>query len=105
MCWTHDPSRAAEVQAARSRGARASNHLRSILGRVVRLDTAAGLIRFNETLVRRLMAGELEPDTVRTAVSALSLQRLLIESGDHERRLKLLEQRDDQQPRAAGWGR
>lgn len=90
-CWTHDERRAADVHAARVRGAVKTNRLRSILGRVTRLDTAGGLIKFNETLIRRLLTGELESDTVRTAVSALSLQRQLIEASDVGQRVERLE--------------
>ncbi len=91
-CRVHAPEYAEAVQAARVRGGRAAGQLRSIAGRRPKLDDAAGLVRFNAGLVNRLLAGELEVDTVRCLVYALNLQRQLIESSDLEKRLNRLEE-------------
>ena len=86
-CWSHAPERAAERRAAYSKGAK----LKAINGRRPRLDDAAGLLKFNADLVNRLLVGELEADVVRCLVYALTLQKSLIEVGELERRLEVLE--------------
>jgi len=87
----HDPARAEAMTAARSRGAVKAARLRSIRGKLPKLDTARALVRFNAALVHRLLAAELEVDVVRTLVYALTLQRQLIETGDLAKRLEALE--------------
>jgi hypothetical protein len=101
-CWNHDPERAAERHAARVKG----GTLKALKGRLPRLDTAGSVLRFNAELVHRLLVGELEVDVCRTVIYALSLQRQLIESGDLEKRLEVLEATLEPQPgRRAGWQR
>jgi hypothetical protein len=98
FCWTHDPDREHERLVARAKGGR----LKALKGRRLKLDDAAGLLRFNADLVHRLLEGDLEADVVRVVVNALNLQRQLIEAGDIERRLGDLEQRlQAQQPTTA----
>lgn len=92
-CRVHAPEYAEAVQADRIRSGRTAGQLRAIQGRRPKLDDAAGLVTFNATLVHRLLAGELELDVVRTAVYALNLQRALIETGNLERRIDVLEAR------------
>jgi hypothetical protein len=88
-CWNHDPDRAEERRAARSKGGK----LRAIRGHRSRLVTVPELLRFNAEVVHRAISGELPPDLARVAIYGLTLQRALIESGDLAKRLETLEQR------------
>lgn len=88
VCAVHDPERAAAVQAARAKGGRVT----SLLKRRRRLDSPSALARFNANVVHQVMEGELAVDVARTVVSALSLQRALLEASDLESRLAAVEE-------------
>ncbi len=91
LCWAHDPKQAETAVAARLAGASKGGKMRALRGQLPRLDTAAALVRFNASLVHRLLAAELEVDAARCVVYALNLQRALIETGDLAKRLEALE--------------
>ncbi len=99
-CLAHDPERAADVAAARSRGGTVATALRSLRGKRVKLDTAAGLVRFTAGVVQDTLGGQLEPDIARVVLYGVSIQKSLVETADHERRLAELERRHGQAGRA-----
>lgn len=92
-CAFHAPELAEQRQAARSRGAVASNKLRAIEGKRSRLDAPAALARFTADLIHRTVEGRLPADVARTAFYGLSIQRQLLEASEMEKRLTALEQR------------
>jgi hypothetical protein len=57
-----------------------------------RLDSPTALARFNANVVHQVIEGELAVDVARTVVSALSLQRALLEASDLEIRLAAVEE-------------
>lgn len=88
VCAVHDPERAEAVQAARAKGGRVT----SLQKRRRRLDSPTALARFNGNLVHQVIEGELPVDVARTVVSALSLQRALLEASELETRLAAVEE-------------
>ena len=100
-CLTHDPARADEVAAARSRGGIVATKLRALQGRRRRLESAGALTRFMGGLIQDLLDGRVDPDVARAATYAVSVQRQLIEAADHEKRLAELERRYQQAGRPA----
>ena len=74
--------------------------LRSLRGKRVKLDTAAGLVRFTAGVVQDALDGRLDADIARVVLYGVSIQRTLVETADHERRLAELERRHAQAGRA-----
>ena len=91
-CRVHDPSKAAEVQAARVRGARKAGQIRLLRGRRRKLEGAGNLARFLSELIEDVLAGRIDVDVARTATYAASVLRGVIDSAEHERRIAALEQ-------------
>ena len=92
-CFAHDPARRAELLESRAKGAVASNTLRSIRGKRTKLDNAAGLVKFTDTLIHDTLDGTVEKDVARVVLYGVSIQRQLVETGDLEKRIAALEQR------------
>ena len=105
-CLVHDSERAGAVREARARGGATSTKLRALKARRPRLDTAAGLIRFNAGVIADTLEGRRLPDVVRAVLYGMSIQRQLVEAGDLEKRIAALEERaEGQQPKGARrWG-
>ena len=91
-CLVHDPERAVAVREARAKGGAAASKLRALKARRPRLDTAAGLIRFNAGVIADTLEGRLLPDVARAVLYGMSIQRQLVEAGDLEKRLAALEE-------------
>ena len=92
LCRVHDPATAAEVQAARVRGARKAGQIRLLRGRRRKLEGAGNLARFLSELIEDVLAGRVDVDVARTATYAASVLRGVIDSAEHERRIAALEQ-------------
>ena len=105
-CLVHDPERAEAVREARARGGATATKLRALKARRPRLDTAAGLIRFNAGVIADTLEGRLLPDVARAVLYGMSIQRQLVEAGDLEQRIAALEARTQrEQPKGRqGWG-
>jgi len=67
--------------------------LRAIRGYQPRLDSTQRLVIYVSRLVYQVMAGTLDQNIARTVIYALMLQKGLIETGDLERRLAIVEAR------------
>jgi hypothetical protein len=70
LCRVHDPSRAAEVQAARSKGGK----LCALQGRRRRLDSPSAIVAFLSNLVYDVAEGRQDADTAKTLSYTLSVQ-------------------------------
>lgn len=103
FCLAHDPSRREAAQAARAKGARKGNVLRSIQGRRRKLDTAPALVNFTSGLLQDLLDGTLSPDVARALFYGVSIQRSLVEVSDLDARLKVLEAQQQKGPMGR-WG-
>ena len=90
-CFAHDPTRSADAQAARMKGATNAAKMRSLKGKRWKLDTAAGLVRFTSGLMQDTLAGTVEPDTARVVFYGVSIQRQLIEVAELEAKVAELE--------------
>jgi hypothetical protein len=91
FCRVHDPSKAAEVQAARIRGAEKAGRLRLLRGKRRRLEDAGRLAVFLSDLVEDVLAGRVNADVARCAIYGASVLRQVIETSELERRLAALE--------------
>jgi hypothetical protein len=91
-CWTHSPAHAEDRRQACSAGGRKSTQLRALRGRMPRLDTSEGLIKFLARLMADTQIGEMDPGVTRVLAYCAAVQRQLIEAGDLSKRLDLLEQ-------------
>jgi hypothetical protein len=69
-CWNHDPSRAEERRAARSKGGK----LHAIEGRRRKLDNPRALAAFLSSLVHDLVEGKVEAELVKTVAYSISVQ-------------------------------
>ncbi len=108
FCLTHDPDRAADATAARSKGAAVSNRLRSIEGKRQKLDTVSALVEFTGGVIQDVLEGTVLPDVARVCLYGVSIQRQLLEASDLEQRLAALEAREPAQHPQKGqhqWGR
>jgi hypothetical protein len=75
LCWNHDPARADEVRAARSKG----GTLCALQGRRRRLDSPAAVVAFLSSLVHDVADGALDGEPAKVLVYALSVQLKAIE--------------------------
>lgn len=89
LCRVHDPARAVEVQAARSKGGK----LCALKGRRLRLESPSTLARFLSALAQDCLTGTVEPDVTRAVVYTCATLRQVVESAELERRLEALEAR------------
>jgi hypothetical protein len=89
LCRVHDPSRAEEVQAARSKGGK----LCALRGRRLKLESPSTLAKFLSTLAQDCLTGTVEPDVTRAVVYTCATLRQVVETSELEKRLASLEQR------------
>jgi hypothetical protein len=92
-CIAHDPDRASQRAAARARGGVAAGRLRLLRGKRARLDSAGGLLQFTAGVIHDTLGGDLDKDVAKVVLYGVSIQRQLVETGEIERRLRLVEQR------------
>jgi hypothetical protein len=69
-CWSHDPSRADEVRAARSKGGK----LCALQGRRRRLDSPSAVVAFLSNLVYDVAEGRQDAEIAKTLAYALNVQ-------------------------------
>jgi hypothetical protein len=89
LCRVHDPARADQVQAARSKGGK----LCALKGRRLKLESPSTLARFLSALAQDCLSGTVEPDVTRAVVYTCATLRQVVETSELEKRLASLEQR------------
>jgi len=79
------------VRAARQRGGAAASKLRALAGRRRKLTSAGALVDFVSGVIHDTLEGRVEVDIARTCLYGASIQRALIQAGDLEQRLAVVE--------------
>lgn len=100
-CAVHEPTRQAQVQAARAKG----GQVKAIRGRRAKLDTVPALVKFTAGLIGDLLDGTRPLGVARVALYGISIQRQLVEASTIEARLAAVEARlaADGPPGRARW--
>jgi hypothetical protein len=100
LCIFHDPAHREQARRIQANGARKSNRLRSIRGARAKLDSAVGLLKFAGTLVHRIVEGEIEPETARSALYGIAICQKLVEVAEIEKRMRAIEAQQGRRWRA-----
>jgi hypothetical protein len=89
FCAVHEPERAEQVRAARSKGGKVA----ALASRRRHLDTPGRLVRFASSVIQDALDGTLDLAVAKTVLYGVGIQRSLVEASDIEQRLAALEQR------------
>jgi len=86
----HDPSMANAVATARIKGGEAAAKIRMLQGRRLKLDTAAGVVRFASGVIQDTLAGTIDADLAKVVLYGCGIQLRAVEqakAADVERAL------------------